>query len=107
MDARTVFRLATIDGAEALHIDDKTGSIEPGKKADLVLLDLDNVYKSFSNDEQDVYSNIVYSSSKEDVIHVMVDGNWVVKDGVSLMYDEFELFQKGREELNQLIKRVK
>jgi cytosine/adenosine deaminase-related metal-dependent hydrolase len=107
MDAKTVFRLATIDGAKALHIEDKTGSIEQGKKADLVLLDLDNVYKSFSNDEQDVYSNIVYSSSKEDVIHVMADGKWLVKDGVSVMYDEFELFQKGREELGQLIKRAK
>jgi cytosine/adenosine deaminase-related metal-dependent hydrolase len=107
MDAETVFRLATIEGAKALHIDDETGSIETGKKADLVLLDLDNIYKSFSKDEQSVYSNIVYSSSKEDVIYVMVDGKWLVKDGVSIMYDEFELFQKGREELNQLIKRTK
>ena len=106
MDAETVFRLATIEGAKALHIDDETGSIEEGKKADLVLIDLDNPYKIYSGEEENVYSNIVYSSSKEDIIYVMVNGEWVVKDGVSAIYDEYEIFHQGKIELTKLLDRV-
>jgi len=106
MDAETVFRLATIEGAKALHIDDETGSIEEGKKADLVLIDLDNPYKIYSGEEENVYSNIVYSSSKEDIIYVMVNGEWVVKDGVSAIYDEYEIFHQGKMELTKLLNRV-
>jgi 5-methylthioadenosine/S-adenosylhomocysteine deaminase len=106
MDPETVFRMATIEGAKALHIDNETGSIEEGKKADLVLVDLDNPYKIYSNEEVNLYSDIIYSSSKEDVIHVMIDGKWVVKDGVSLKYDEFELFNTGKKELTKLLERV-
>src|SRR4030067_3870235 len=99
LDAETIFRMATIEGAKALHIDNETGSIEEGKKADLALIDLDNPYKVYSNDEEHIYSNIVYSSSREDVIHVMIDGKWFVKDGVSLVYDEYEIYNNGLEEL--------
>ena len=106
MDAETVFRLATIEGAKALHIDDETGSIEEGKKADLVLIDLDNPYKIYSGEEENVYSNIVYSSSKEDIIYVMVNGEWVVKDEVSAIYDEYEIFHQGKMELTKLLNRV-
>ncbi len=106
LDAETIFRMATIEGAKALHIDNETGSIEEGKKADLVLIDLDNPYKVYSDDEEHIYSNIVYSSSREDVIHVMVDGKWVVKDGVSMVYDEFRIYHNGLDELAKLLKRI-
>ena len=106
LDAETIFRMATIEGAKALHIDNETGSIEEGKKSDLVLIDLDNPYKVYSHDEEHIYSNIIYSTSREDVIHVMIDGKWVVKDGVSLVYDEYQIYHKGLEELSKLLKRV-
>jgi len=106
LDAETIFRMATIEGAKALHIDNETGSIEEGKKADLVLIDLDNPYKIYSNDEEHVYSSIVYTTSREDVIHVMIDGKWVVKDGVSLVYDEYQIYHNGLEELAKLLKRI-
>lgn len=106
MDAETVFRMATIEGAKALHIDKETGSIEEGKKADLILIDLDNAYKIYSKDEENIYSDIVYSSSREDVINVMIDGKWVVKDGASLNYDEYEIYHSGTEELKKLMKRI-
>ena len=106
LDAETIFRMATIEGAKALHIDNETGSIEEGKKADLALIDLDNPYKVYSNDEEHIYSNIVYSSSREDVIHVMIDGKWFVKDGVSLVYDEYEIYNNGLEELTKLLRRI-
>ena len=104
LDAETIFRMATIEGAKALHINNETGSIEEGKKADLVLIDLDNPYKTYSDDEEYIYSNIVYSSSREDILHVMIDGKWILKDGISLIYDEFEIYHHGKEELTKLLK---
>lgn len=106
MDAETIFRMATIEGAKALHIENETGSIEEGKKADLVLIDLDNPFKIYSSEELNLYSSIVYSSSKEDVIYVMIDGKWVVKDGISLNYDEYDLYHTGKTELTELLNRV-
>lgn len=106
LDAETIFRMATIDGAKALLIDNETGSIEEGKKADLVLVDLDNPYKVYSDDEEHIYSNLVYTTSREDVIHVMIDGKWVLKDGVSLVYDEYQIYHTGLDELKKLLNRV-
>lgn len=105
MDALTVFRLATIEGAKALHIENEVGSIETGKKADLVLLDLEKADQPLQLDNDNVYSSIVYSASKENVKVVMIDGELVMDDGRCLMFDEDELIKNGKKELNQLIKR--
>jgi len=113
IDALTVFRLATIEGAKALHFQNETGSIEVGKKADLVLLDLEKADQPIQNlgeqniiDDNQVYSSIVYSSTKENVKAVMIDGKVVMDDGGRMMYDEEEIVSNGREELNQLINRL-
>ncbi len=107
MDAETVFHLATIEGAKALHIDDITGSIEPGKKADLVLLDLNKTNQSLLNEDKNLYSNIVYSAGRENVIDVMIEGEWVVRNSGSVIYDERELVERGRKELKKLMERAK
>jgi len=106
MDAKTLFRMATIEGAKALHIENEVGSIEVGKKADLILIDLDSYSNSYSNSDETVYSDIVYSSTTENVNSVMIDGKWLVKDRKSLIYDQDEIVAKGGEELNQFLKRV-
>lgn len=106
MDARTVFRMATIEGAKALHLYE-TGSIETGKKADLLLLDLEEATQSFMNHGEDTYSSIVYSAGPGNINSVMVNGEWKIKDGDNLIYDENELFSSGKEELRQLLGRVK
>ncbi len=106
MDAETVFRLATIEGARALEIDEKVGSVEIGKKADLVALDLDNPEQPLLVDEKNVYSAIVYSTSAKHVKEVFIDGKHVVSEGKSLVYDKNEIFAKGKEELKSLLKRA-
>ena len=106
MDAQTVFRLATIEGARALHIDGETGSIETGKKADLVLLDLNKVEMPYTEDEKSIYSKIVYSASVHNVHSVMIDGKWVVKDRVSNKYDIKQVVSNAKTELNNLLKRL-
>ncbi|NMB82362.1 MAG: amidohydrolase family protein [Ignavibacteria bacterium] len=106
MDAKTVFKLATIDGAKALHMQNEIGSIEEGKKADLVLLDIDKADQPLNNYEDSVYSKIVYSSNKESVKFVFIDGELIVDNGRNILYDEQKLITDGKAELNKLINRA-
>lgn len=113
MDALTVFRLATIEGAKALHIENEVGSIEVGKQADLVLLDLEKADQpiqgldgqNFPKGNQ-IYSSIVYSATKENVKAVMIDGNKVSENGSCSLYEEYELISDGKKELNELLERI-
>ena len=107
MDAKTVFKLATIEGAKALHLQNEIGSIEVGKKADLALLDLNTNVHSISENDESIYSDIVYSSNADSVHSVMVEGEWKVLNKKSLLYDQVELNQKSKEELIKLLNRVK
>lgn len=77
MPAEAVFRMATINGARTLGLDKSIGSIEVGKKADLTFIKNNQVHAiPFDN----IYSKLVYSTQSADVAHVLVDGNWVLKD---------------------------
>lgn len=105
MDAKTVFKLATIEGAKALHLQNEIGSIEVGKKADLALLDLSTNVHSISESDESIYSDIVYSSSSDSVHSVMIEGEWKVLNKKSLLYDQQELNQESKEELKRLLKR--
>lgn len=107
MDAKTVFKLATIEGAKALHLQNEIGSIEVGKKADLVLLNLNTNVHSISDIDEAIYSDIVYSSSSDSVHSVMVEGEWKVLNKKSLLYDQIELNHNSKTELKKLLKRVK
>ena len=106
IDAKTVFKLATIEGAKALHMQNEIGSIEVGKKADLVLMDLSSNIHSVSESDDSIYSNIVYSSSSDSVYSVMVEGEWKVLNKKSLLYDQKELNYSSREELKKLLNRA-
>lgn len=106
MDAKTIFRMATIEGAKALHLKE-TGSIETGKKADLVLVDLEEADQSLISESENVYSAIVYSAGTHSVNSVMINGEWRIKNKESLIYDEEELYRRGKKELKELLGRVK
>ena len=106
MDAKTVFKLATIEGAKALHLKNEIGSIEVGKKADLALLDLNTNVHSMSDNDESIYSDIVYSSNANSVNSVMIEGEWKVLNKKSLLYDQAELNQKSKEELKKLLRRA-
>jgi len=106
MDAKTVFKLATIEGAKALHLENEIGSIEIGKKADLVLMDLNSYVNSVSDNDEQVFSNLVYSSGTNNVRSVMINGKWVVSNGKSLIYDKNKLRVDSITELKELLKRM-
>jgi 5-methylthioadenosine/S-adenosylhomocysteine deaminase len=106
MDSKTVFRLATIEGAKALHIENEIGSIEAGKNADLVLIDLDSYDNSVDSDQRNIFSDLVYSTSPENVVDVMINGEWVVKDKNSLKYDTKKLRADAEMQIKYLLKRI-
>jgi len=106
MDALTIFRMATIDGARALSLDKKTGSIEEGKAADLVLLDLNSPHNSFAPEDSSIYSNIVYTCDKSNVKFVMINGEWAVSNGINQTYEQGKLSSDAKLELSKLLKRV-
>lgn len=106
MDAKTVFKLATIEGAKALHLENEIGSIEVGKKADLVLMNLNSSINSYFDDGRSIFSDIVYSSGIQNINSVIVDGNWLVKDYQSIIYDENEITEIAKSELNKLLSRA-
>ncbi len=103
MEAKTVFRLATIEGAKALHLDNEIGSIEIGKKADLVLLNLEQSNNTLI--DENIYSSIIFSAGSENVREVFIEGELVVSNGKSLIYDEDEIYSAGKSELKCITKK--
>lgn len=79
LPAHQVFELATLGGAQALGLESEIGSIEPGKLADLTVLDLSGPHAQ--PEDTDIYSRLVYTARAADVRHVIVDGKVVVQDG--------------------------
>lgn len=106
MNAKKVFKLATIDGARALNMENKIGSVEIGKYADLVLLDLNKTNNSLHENGDGIYSDIVYSSSAENVNDVMIEGEWIVRNSEHTKYEKSELVAQGKAELDSLLRRV-
>ncbi len=107
MPAQTVFELATRGGAAALGLEKEIGSIEKGKKADFVVLNLDKLWNPLLGSlEDNLYSTIVYSCRPENVDSVMVDGRWLVRRGEVLGIDDAQLLAIGKKELKKLQDRV-
>ncbi len=77
LPAVEVIRMATIEGARALHMDDKIGSLQPGKQADLIRISLD---APRLHPVYDVFSMLVYAAMACDVRDVMVAGRWLMRD---------------------------
>jgi 5-methylthioadenosine/S-adenosylhomocysteine deaminase len=82
LPARLTLAMATRLGAQALHMGHVTGSIEPGKRADLVLVDLRGIHQlpQFERDPEAIYSRLVYAGKGSDVSDVMVNGRWLMRE---------------------------
>jgi len=90
LPARQALALATRSGACAIHLGHLTGSLEPGKRADLIVVDLDRAHNvpRFERDQSAVYSQLVYASKATDVVDVMCDGKWLMRNRQLLTIDE-------------------
>ena len=99
LPAQQALEMSTSMGARALHIGDITGSIEPGKRADLILVDLSRLHSSphFQRDPNAAYAQLVYSAKSSDVSDVMVDGKWLMQDKVLLTINESEILREAQD----------
>jgi 5-methylthioadenosine/S-adenosylhomocysteine deaminase len=89
--------LATIIGAKAIYLDQIIGSLEIGKKADLIVLDVSPLHNSprFRRDPDSVYAQIVYAAKSTDVSDVMINGKWVYQRHCLLTLDEQSLLKEA------------
>jgi 5-methylthioadenosine/S-adenosylhomocysteine deaminase len=94
LPARTVVRMATRGGAQAMGMGDLLGSLEPGKRADVVVLDLDRPHLV---PMYDPYSHLVYAAGPSDVRTVLIEGRFVLKDREILRVDEAEVMARVRQ----------
>jgi 5-methylthioadenosine/S-adenosylhomocysteine deaminase len=76
-----------------MHLEHLTGSLEPGKRADVIVLDLQAIHNvpAFSRDPNGIYAQIVYASKSTDVVDVMCNGRWLMRDRTLLTLNEAEL----------------
>ena len=88
--ARTALAMATRLGAAAMHMDRITGSLEPGKRADLLVLDVNVLHNvpAFTRDPNAIYAQIVYASKSTDVLDVMCNGRWLMRNRQLTTLDE-------------------
>jgi len=102
MPASTALEMATVRGAEAMGMGSEIGSIEVGKKADLVFIDLK---KPHLTPFRKIVSNIVYSAMGSDVDTVMVDGRLLLRHGSALTLDEERIVGEAQQRQDELISR--
>jgi 5-methylthioadenosine/S-adenosylhomocysteine deaminase len=100
MDAMSVLKMATIRGARALGLEKKIGTLEPGKKADIIVIDLRAphlvpLYNPFSS--------LVYSAVGSDVKHVMVNGKLLYRDRQFMTLDAHEVMEMVRELCRKIV----
>ncbi len=99
LPAEQVVALATITGARALHLEKQIGSLEPGKKADLILVDTSAPH---ATPMYNVYSQLVYALKANDVRTVVIAGKIVMEDRQMLTLHEPEILAKARDYQKQV-----
>ncbi|MFM8423980.1 MAG: amidohydrolase family protein [Chloroflexota bacterium] len=99
LPAATALTMATRLGAQALHLGHITGSLEVGKRADMILVDINPLHNTprFKRDPLNAYSQLVYASKSTDVTDVMVNGKWLMRDHQLLTLNEIELIAQARD----------
>jgi 5-methylthioadenosine/S-adenosylhomocysteine deaminase len=106
-DPWDVLAMATIEGARVLGLDDITGSLEPGKRADIVTVDLRALHMTpvMHGDDFNVAAHLVFSATGQDVDHVWVDGNLLVDGGRVLPVDVAAVRERAQGAAEELFAR--
>ena len=103
LPANESLRIATIEGAKALGLEREIGSLETGKRADVIVVDLNTLH---ATPYSDAISALVYSSQPADVRTVIIDGELVMKDRKLLTIDEESVVREATQERAGLISRA-
>lgn len=100
MPAYEVLKMATINGAKALNLEDKIGSLQEGKIADIIILNLNDVV---TNPVNDIVSDIVYNAKGTNVETTIINGN-ILMESRKIKKDEKEVFEKCRKIMERIRK---
>jgi 5-methylthioadenosine/S-adenosylhomocysteine deaminase len=103
LTADRVLAMATIDGARAIGLEDQIGSLEPGKRADIAVMGLDN---AFIAPVHDPISALVYSAVGTEARTVLIDGRVVLRDGSLVDLDEDEILRQATRAARALRRRA-
>lgn len=103
LPAARALRMATIDGARTMGLDKSIGSIEVGKRADMIVVDLNQTH---STPASDVVSALVYSAQSTDVRTTIIDGEIVMRDRELLTMNEAKMIEAANREADVLAKRA-
>jgi cytosine/adenosine deaminase-related metal-dependent hydrolase len=103
LPAAWVLRLATIDGARALGLDREIGSLEAGKRADVIVVSLDQLH---SSPQRDVVSSLVYSALASDVRTTIIDGQVLMRNRELLTMNEASVLEEANREASELAERA-
>ena len=100
--------MATIEGAQAVGLGDEVGSLEAGKQADLILVDLTelNLSPVLEAPVRNIVPNLVYAGSGHEVKTVMVAGQVLVRDGEVLVADEAAVRAEAQVQAEEVERRV-
>lgn len=99
LPAQVALSMATRLGAKALHLGEITGSLEPGKRADMIMIDLSPLHNSprFRHNHHGVYAQLVYAAKASDVCDVIVNGKWIMQDRKLNSINEQDLLRQAEE----------
>jgi 5-methylthioadenosine/S-adenosylhomocysteine deaminase len=108
MPAWEVLRMATIEGAQAIGLGHEVGSLEAGKKADLIVVDLTepNLLPVLDEPVRTIVPNLVYAGTGREVRTVLVDGQILMRDGVMLTIDDQAVREQAQLEAQKVAHRV-
>jgi 5-methylthioadenosine/S-adenosylhomocysteine deaminase len=108
MQPERVLEMATINGAKALQMEKEIGSIEIGKKADIILVDLHKLRLTpiMFGRHLNIMSHVVYAAHGDDVDTAIIDGKLVMKDRVLQTYSEDEIIEKATQACRDVLQRI-
>jgi 5-methylthioadenosine/S-adenosylhomocysteine deaminase len=108
MPAWEVLRMATIEGAQAIGLGDQIGSLEPGKQADLILVDLGvpNLTPALEDPVRTIVPNLVYAGTGHEVRSVMVAGRFLMRNRQVQTFDENQILAEAQHQAELVSQRV-
>ncbi|MEA3326440.1 MAG: amidohydrolase family protein [Chloroflexota bacterium] len=98
LPAKQTLAMATNMGAKAIHMDHLIGSIVQGKRADFILLGIDQLHNapSFHRNPEGIYAQIIYAAKSTDISDMMVNGQWLMRERELLTLDEHALIKEAQ-----------
>ncbi len=112
LTAKEIIYMVTLGGAKSIFLDDKIGSLEVGKRADVILIDINNLHNlpRFRHNPDGIYGQLVYAAKSTDVTDVLCDGKWLMRNKKLQNIEEkplLEIAQKKACEIDAFINELK